>query len=82
MQINVKIYNSKDKLIGYRQASRPGWRKVYGKLGMAGAYKWFLRVVYGRGRNAYGQMATFANEGNYTNLYDAKRAFKIFIEKD
>ena len=82
MEITVRIYNNKNKLVAYRVAKNGNSRKIYGRLASAVGQKWFLRVDYGYAKNVLGQRVLFKNEGEYTNLIDAKKALSAFLEKD
>ena len=45
-----------------------------------GISKVYLKVIYGKDKDAYGKMIVFQNEGTYTNKKDFELALKAFLE--
>jgi hypothetical protein len=80
MKITVRLYK-RGKVIKRLLANRDKWRKIYSKIASAAAQKWYIRVEYGKYKNCFGNIQIFYNDGIYTNEKEAKKVFKIFIEK-
>ena len=83
MNIIVRIYNKKGRVIGRRTGGKENWKKLYGKLASAYGhnrpYRWWVHVSYGHDKNVFGKRVLFKNEGEYYNAKDATRALQAFM---
>lgn len=84
MKILLRIYRNQKLIKKTNPADRSKWRKLYSKLAWAqnkkGQFKYYIHVEYGYKINNWGKRCMFYNSGTYTNIHEAKEAFKAFIE--
>jgi len=82
MPLHLKIFLKDGRVLSYVGTKRSQVRVRAEAVPCQNVDKYYLRCVYGKAIDAFGQMSTFDNEGEWETKGELLKALKDFTERN